>query len=172
MLAGPGPAMREDPMLRGPRSTLQGPSPMPSPMPSPIGMQVSVPAPMPGPMRDMSPHVPAMPSHMPTMASDIHGLGGHTPSHPYPQQQPSMGYSPYPPPQYSPYPPPYASGASPAPPRFQYPNGVMSAAPANDRRKLLIGILAIAFVAVSAGIVMALVHGRGEEEKEGGVAAA
>ena len=179
MLGGPGP----DPMLRGPRSTLQGPSPMPSPMPMHVPpmhvspMQVSVPAPMPG-QRDMSPHVPAMPSHMPTMAADLHGIGGHTPgSHPQLPLMPT-GYSPYPSapaPAYSPYPPApaYSSGAGPAPPRFQYPNGVMSAAPANDRRKLLIGILGIAFVAVSAGIVMALVHGLGEEgEQEGGVAAA
>ncbi|HEU5056632.1 MAG TPA: FHA domain-containing protein [Kofleriaceae bacterium] len=177
VLGGPG-AVPEYPMVRGPRSTLQGPSPMPSP--SPMPMQVSVPAPMPGPLRDMSPHVPPVPAHMPTMAADLHGphgIGGHTPgSHPQLPLMPT-GYSPYPPalaPQaYSPYPPPaYSSGAGPAPPRFQYPNGVMSAAPSNDRRKLLIGILAIAFVAVSAGIVMALVHGLGEEEGEGGVAAA
>jgi tetratricopeptide (TPR) repeat protein len=172
MLGGPG----SDPMLRGPRSTMQGPSPMPSPMPMQVSpMQVSVPAPMPGPLRDMSPHVPPVPSHMPTMAADLHGIGGHTPGSYPPLPLMPTGYSPYPPtPAYSPYPPPpaYSSGAGPAPPRFQYPNGVMSAAPPNDRRKLLIGILGIAFVAVSAGIVMALVHGLGEEgEQEGGVAA-
>jgi tetratricopeptide (TPR) repeat protein len=164
---GPGPGGHA---MRGPRSTLPGPSPMPvpSPMPMPMPMQVSVPAAMPGPLgRDLSPHVPPMPSHMPTMAADLHGLGGHTPGS-YPAQI-NSGYSPYPPQQmpYSPMPHGYLPGSGSAPPRFQYPNGVMSAAPANDRRKLLIGILAIAFVAVSAGIVMALVHGRGEE---GGVA--
>lgn len=60
--------------------------------------------------------------------------------------------------------PPMSGGfgsMSPSPlssPRFQYPNGVMSPLPATDRRRLLISILAIAFVAVGAGIVMALVH--------------
>jgi tetratricopeptide (TPR) repeat protein len=48
-------------------------------------------------------------------------------------------------------------------PRFQYPNGVMAPLPAAERRRFLIGILAIAFVAVGAGIVMALVHGGGDE---------
>ena len=176
MLGGPDQAM-----LRGPRSTMQGPSPMPMQSPMPMPMQVSVPAPMPGPLRDMSPHVPAMPAHMPTMAADFghsHGVGGHTPGSYPPLPMMPTGYpSPYPPgpPAYSPYPPgpAYSSGASPAPPRFQYPNGVMSAAPSNERRKLLIGILAIACLAVSAGIVMALVHGLGEEgEQKGGVAAA
>jgi tetratricopeptide (TPR) repeat protein len=48
-------------------------------------------------------------------------------------------------------------------PRFQYPNGVMAPlAPSNERRRVLIGILCLAFVAVGAGIVMALVHGGGE----------
>lgn len=177
---GPGPGMADHAMVRGPRSTLPGPSVMPGP--SPMPMPVSVPAPMPGPLgRDLSPHVPPMPSHMPTMAAEIHGLGGmggHG-AQPHPQAPlPPMGspYSPYPPPQHMPYSPMQysqgypGSGASPAPPRFQYPNGVMSAAPASDRRKLLIGILAIAFVAVSAGIVMALVHGRGEDGREGEVA--
>ena len=61
--------------------------------------------------------------------------------------------------------PPMSGGfgsMSPSPlssPRFQYPNGVMSPLPATDRRRVLISILAIAFVAVGAGIVMALVHG-------------
>jgi pSer/pThr/pTyr-binding forkhead associated (FHA) protein len=65
--------------------------------------------------------------------------------------------------------PPMSGGfgsMSPSPlssPRFQYPNGVMSPMPATDRRRVLISILAIAFVAVGAGIVMALVHGGGKE---------
>jgi len=158
-------------MHRQPRSTLPGPSVMPGPSP----MQVSVPAPMPGPLgRDHSPHVPAMPAHMPTMAADVLGLGGHTPPSPqYPQAQlPPLGggFVNYPQ-AYSPMPYGQSYSPSPAPPRFQYPNGVMSAAPAGDRRRLLIGILAIAFVAVTAGIVMALVHGRDEDDKEPAVAA-
>jgi tetratricopeptide (TPR) repeat protein len=167
-----GPAVLRQPlgggpdMVRQPRSTLPGPSVMPSPMP----MQVSAPSAMPGPLgRDHSPHVPAMPAHMPTMAADLHNLGGHTPQAPqYPQAQlPPMGsgFANYPQ-AYSPMPYGQNYSASPAPPRFQYPNGVMSAAPAGDRRRLLIGILAIAFVAVSAGIVMALVHGRGDGDEE------
>ncbi len=48
-------------------------------------------------------------------------------------------------------------------PRFQYPNGVMAPlTPSTERRRVLIGILGLAFVAVGAGIVMALVHGGGE----------
>jgi tetratricopeptide (TPR) repeat protein len=56
-------------------------------------------------------------------------------------------------------PPGYAMPNTSPAPRFQYPNGVMAPLPAGERRRVLIGILGIAFVAVGAGIVMALVHG-------------
>ena len=58
-------------------------------------------------------------------------------------------------------------------PRFQYPNGVMAPiSPGNERRRVLIGILGLAFVAVGAGIVMALVHGGGGENAATASAAA
>jgi hypothetical protein len=92
------------------------------------------------------------------------------------------GYSPYPPGQFGgagprglgpsmSYPAaPAGYGMSPSTassPRFQYPNGVMAPlAPTAERRRVLIGILALAFVAVGAGIVMALVHGGGGEAAE------
>lgn len=114
-----------------------------------------------------SPPVPAAAPGMPTISAEALGLGGPTPSHPsHPGHgsMPAMGsaFSPYPGPavQYPSLPPGgYSSAGGPAPPRFQYPNGVMAPPPATDRRRLLVGILAIAFVAVTAGIVAALVHG-------------
>jgi hypothetical protein len=51
-----------------------------------------------------------------------------------------------------------------ASPRFQYPNGVLAPLPAPERRRLLITILGIAFVAVGAGIVMALFHSSGGDD--------
>jgi hypothetical protein len=150
-------------MLGGPSPIAMGPSPMPAPIP------VSL-------VRDHSPQVPPAPAHMPTMAADILGIGGPTPMPPHGQPMPPMGsgFSHYGPPGGVQYPQihGYSSGSGQAPPRFQYPNGVMSSAPAGDRRKLLIGILGIAFVAVSAGIVMALVHGKGDGPAKAPVAAA
>ncbi|HTE49557.1 MAG TPA: FHA domain-containing protein [Kofleriaceae bacterium] len=75
----------------------------------------------------------------------------------------SMGYPPMPP--MPSMPGGYSMSPSPASsPRFQYPNGVMAPMPSAERRRVLISILAIAFVAVGAGIVMALVHGGSEEQ--------
>jgi tetratricopeptide (TPR) repeat protein len=125
------------------------------------------------PTRDPHPVMPIAGAHMPTMAADVLGLGGLTNATPQPpmQQMPPMGsgFSPFPGAGLS-YPsPPHGfgiGGPTPhPPPRFQYPQGVMSPSPGGDRKRVLIGILAIAFVAVGAGIVMALVHGRGGDAK-------
>ncbi|HUS66069.1 MAG TPA: FHA domain-containing protein [Kofleriaceae bacterium] len=124
------------------------------------------------PTRDPQPMMPVAGAHMPTMAADVLGLGGLTHATPQPpmHQMPPMGsgFSPFPGAGLS-YPSPPAGfgigGPTPhPPPRFQYPQGVMSPSPGSERKRVLIGILAIAFVAVGAGIVMALVHGRGGDK--------
>ncbi|HWM84223.1 MAG TPA: FHA domain-containing protein [Kofleriaceae bacterium] len=131
--------------------------------------------------RQMS-SVPTAPAGAPTMNADAMGLHRQSTASP-------GGFPPYPGsgpvPQFGNMGGPGVSGARPlgplaypsAPagfhvgpstassPRFQYPNGVMAPLPAAERRRVLIGILGLAFVAVGAGIVMALVYGGGSEEE-------
>ncbi len=152
------------------------PRPLGPPAPpsqSPIARAVPMPG-SPSPMRGARPVVPPAP----TVSTDaaIAAMTHRSPPPPH-----AGGFSPFPGPlgavgtrqpakaQVIAYPSAPAgfamSPTSGSSPRFQYPNGVMAPLPAGERRRVLIGILGAAFVAVGVGIVMALFHGGGGREQ-------
>lgn len=92
-------------------------------------------------------------------SADLFGFDSGVPV-PAPPGLPSQNaYSPYPSP--APY-PGYASSSHNQP--FQYPDGVMSPTPSSGGRRMLFGILIIAFIAVGAGIIMAVASGDGKDK--------
>jgi hypothetical protein len=168
-MTGPPPIPRPPPPIRtGP--TPPGPAlgPRPSPLSTPPGPPLAARSPS-GPNIARARSI----SGAPSTDAPLSQLGAHSPlsvpagSFSFPPPGGPVGHisgaRPLPVP-----PPPYPAGGfsmSPSPassPRFQYPNGVMAPLPAAERRRVLIGILGVAFVAVAAGIVMALVHGGGD----------
>ena len=174
LAALPAPAPLALPAPGAPRSPVQLASTLPS-LGAPPQARAMSPQP---PLRPRPQIVPPAPAGARTMSTEAAiALANRQAPAPSPG-----GYSPYPP---GPGPfggagprgPSVAYPAAPAgfsmspgtasSPRFQYPNGVMAPlSPTTERRRVLFGILGLAFVAVGAGIVMALVHGGGGDAAE------